>query len=279
MCSSDLVHSYVPAPSALMPKAAENATVQPTEAKASSTVVAQPALNVTPAQSQQSNALANAIAQLTGDAPPPPALVGKPSAAGPLVNAVSQSAGARTGLPPTNIAAALEKFLAARSVQTTGEAVKPAAAAPAASNVKATAEAAVVELRLTADKQEMRVGEKQRVALVLVTKEPLGATTARLRFDPKVLAVRGISQGAWPDDATSAPAVMQSIDPSGTVMLIVQPQTNAPLKAGENVILFLEVEALASGESVISFGPDAHIVAPSGHGVSLQLTESRLTVK
>ncbi|HEY0378233.1 MAG TPA: secretin N-terminal domain-containing protein [Pyrinomonadaceae bacterium] len=276
---SEPVPSYVPAPSALMPKAAENATPQPTEAKSSSTVAARPALNVTPEQQQQSNALANAIAQLTGDAPPPPALVGKPPAAGPRVNVVAQPAAARQSLPPANIAAALEKFLAAKSVQNPGAAVKTMAAPAAAANAKASPEPAVVELRLTAEKQEMRVGEKQRVALVVVTKEALGATTARLRFDPKVLAVRGISQSAWPDGAASAPAVMQSIDPAGTIMLIVQPQSGSPLKSGESVILFLEVEALASGDSVISFGPDAHIIAPSGHGVSLQLTESRLTVK
>ncbi len=265
---TDPVPSYVPAPRSMMPAAAENVAAQPTEAKASSTLTPSPAVGVTTAQQQQSNALANAIAQMTGDAPPPPALVEKPSASGPRVNTMAQPAGARASLPPTNIAAALEKSLAAKS-------------APAAANTKAAAapEVSVAELRLMAEKQEMRVGEKQRVSLVLVTKDTLGAATARLRFDPRILAVRGISPGEWPDGASSAPVITQSIDPEGMVTFVIQPRSGAPLKSGESVILFLEVEALGAGEGVIRFGPDAHIVTLDGRGVSLQLTESRLTVK
>ncbi|HJU55401.1 MAG TPA: secretin N-terminal domain-containing protein [Pyrinomonadaceae bacterium] len=265
---SDPVPSYVPAPRSMMPAATENVAAQPTEAKASATLTPQPAGGITTAQEQQSSALANAIAQMTGDAPPPPALVEKPSASGPRVNTMAQPAGAQTSLPPTNIAAALEKSLAAKS-------------APAAVNTKPAAapEVSVAELRLTAEKQEMRVGEKQRVALMLVTKETLGSATARLRFDPRILAVRGISPGEWPDGASSAPVLMQSIDPAGMVTFVIQPRSGAPLKSGESVILFLEVEALTAGEGVIRFGPDAHIVALDGRGVSLQLTESRLTVK
>ena len=262
------VPAYVPAPSAMMPKAAEPASAQPTEAKASSAAPApQPAAGTAAdvQRQQQSNALAEAIARLTGDAPPPPSLVQKPAAAEPRVISMAQQTGGPLSLPQPAIAAALQKSLAT-----------PAAAPP---TVTAAPGAFAVEMRLMAERQEMRVGEKQRVALVLVSKESLGATTARLRFDPKVVAVRGISQGAWPDGAASAPVVMQSIDPAGTVTLIVSPQAGAPLKAGASVLLYLDVEAVAAGESVISFGPDAHIAGPAGRALSLQLTESRLTVK
>lgn len=272
LADADPVHSYVPAPKSMMPTAAENAAPQPTEAKASSTLTPSPAVGVTNSQQEQSNALANAIAQLTGDAPPPPALIEKPSASGPRVNTMAQPAGVQQSLPPTNIAAALEKALAAKAVKTAG-------AAPAATNANVAPEASVAELRLMAEKQEMSVGEKQRVALMLVSKEPLGAATARLRFDPRLLAVRGISPGNWPDGASSAPVITQSTGPEGMITLIIQPRSGAPLKSGENVILFLEVEALAAGEGVIRFGPDAYIVALDGRGVNLQLTESRLTVK
>jgi hypothetical protein len=267
------VPSYVPAPRSMMPSAAaaEATTPQPTEARAANVPAPQPASasGVRPEQ-QQANALANAIAQLTGDAPPPPTLAQKSSAAEPRAVPMAQQSGGPLRLPQPAIAAALEKSLAAKA-----NAAAPAAAAGA----KLEPGTSVAELRLMAERQEMRVGEKQRVALVLVSKESLGATTARLRFDPKALAVRGVSQGAWPDGPSSAPVIMQSIDPAGMITLIVSPQSGAPLKTGASVILFLEVEALAAGESVISFGPDAHIVAPAGRGVSLQLTESRLTVK
>ncbi len=269
------VPSYVPAPRALMPSAAESAatTPQPTEAKAASTTPApQPvsAAIVTP-ERQQANALANAIAQLTGDAPPPPTLVQKSSAAVPRAVSMAQQTGVPLSLPQPALAAALEKSLAAKGNAT----VAPSAAAVA----RPEPGALVAELRLMAERQEMRVGEKQRVGLVLISKEPLGAATARLRFDPRLLAVRGVLQGDWPDGASSAPVIMQSIEPDGMITLVIQPRSGAPLKSGASVILFLEVEALAAGEGVIRFGPDAYIVAPNGRGVSLQLTESRLTVK
>jgi hypothetical protein len=185
---------------------------------------------------------------------------------------MAQPSGVTPGLPQPALAAALEKSLAAKGNTT----VTPSSAAAVA---KPEPSALVAELRLMAERQEMRVGEKQRVALVLVSKEPLGAATARLRFDPRLLAVRGVSQGDWPDGASSAPVIRQSIDDAGMITLVIQPRSGAPLKSGASVILFLEVEALAAGEGVIRFGPDAYIVAPNGRGVSLQLTESRLTVK
>ena len=267
------IPSYVPAPRAMMPTAsssvAQATTPQPTEAKATGAPAPQPAsANTLTPERQQANALANAIAQMTGEAPPPPTLVQKPAAAAPSVVPMAQQSGGPLRLPQTGIAAALEKSLAAKANTT--------AVAPAA---KSEPGALAAELRLMAERQEMRVGEKQRVALVLVSKEPLGAVTARLRFDPRLLAVRGVSQGDWPDGASSAPILMQSIDPDGMITLVIQPRSGAPLKSGVSVILFLEVEALAAGEGVIRFGPDAYIVAPNGRGVSLQLTESRLTVK
>jgi hypothetical protein len=44
---------------------------------------------------------------------------------------------------------------------------------------------------------------------------------------------------------------MQSIDPSGLIMLAISPRANSPLKAGANVILYLDIEALAVGESLL----------------------------
>jgi hypothetical protein len=136
----------------------------------------------------------------------------------------------------------------------------------------------MAEMRLLPVTQEMRVGEKQRIALVLVSKESLGTTIARLRFDPRVVAVRGITNGAWPD-AETAPTILQSIDPTGLVSFAISPQAGSPLKTGSSVILLLEIEALAAGESVISFDPNAQAVTSSGRTVKLQLTESRVTVK
>ena len=138
-----------------------------------------------------------------------------------------------------------------------------------------------VEARLMTEAQEMRVGERRRVALVLISKEPLGNVLARLRFDPRALAVRGISQGARTDSTQQGqqPLIMQSIDPAGLVTLAISPQAGAALKSGANVVLYLEVEALAAGESAISFDEHTQVVASDGRSVKLQMVESRLTVK
>ena len=138
------------------------------------------------------------------------------------------------------------------------------------------------ELRLMPQQQEMRAGEKRRIALMLTTTEPLGPAAVKLQFDPRSLAVRGISQG----DAVTAggqgasPTIMQSIDANGLVMLMIAPPTGASLKAGASVLIYLDIEALAAGEGVINFDKDnTHLVAADGRGVVLQLVQGRVVVK
>ena len=136
------------------------------------------------------------------------------------------------------------------------------------------------EAHLVSEQQEMRVGGKQRVALVFVSKEPLGNAIMRLHFDPKVVAVRSVSPGVWLDGAQTQPSIMQAIDPAGIVAVAISPQAGAPLKTGANVVLFLDIEALAAGESVINFDPtNLNVVTADGRAVKLQMAESRLTVK
>jgi hypothetical protein len=126
----------------------------------------------------------------------------------------------------------------------------------------------------------MKVGEKQRIALVLVSKEPLGNAILRLNFDPRYVAVRSVVQGNWPDGAATQPSIMQCIDPAGVIGLAISPQAGASLKTGANIVLFLDIEAVAAGESVISFDQaNAHVVTSDGRAVKLQMVESRVTVK
>ena len=73
--------------------------------------------------------------------------------------------------------------------------------------------------------------------------------------------------------------VTQSIDPTGLIALAVSPQTGAPLKSGESIILYLEIEALATGETVIGFEPTGEATNARGYGVTMQMTETRLIVK
>jgi general secretion pathway protein D len=254
--------AYVPAPKSLMTTTNNDAasTAQPAAAKTETAGAATTTLTPVVNLPQSSNALANAIAQLTGDAPPAQTALVNNSTGAPRPAQAAEPQGVAS-MPPPSIATKLKTELSGKP------AAPPSASMP------------VAEARLMAEKQEMRVGEKQRIALILISKESLGNTSMRLRFDPRVLAVRGISQGPWPDAAQSAPIVMQSIDPMGLIALAITPQQSAPLKSGASVILYLEVEALAGGDSTISFGPDVQTITSDGRNVRLQLTESRVTVK
>jgi general secretion pathway protein D len=278
--------AYVPAPRALM-TTGDNISAQPATGNAGTNTAAPINTSLTSNLPQPSNALVNALAQLTGDPPPAPtSLVNKSSSAAQRPVEMAQPLSV-TPMPIPGTTAGAMKTEAA-----TGNAAKNqplATSSSIADKIKteifgkpaATPEPVMplVEARLMTEGQEMRVGQKQRIALVLISKQPLGNTLARLHFDPRVLAVRGISQGPWPDGASSAPKLMQSIDPSGLIMLAISPQAGAPLKSGANVVLYLDIEALAAGESAITFDENTQANALDGHGVKMQLTESRVTVK
>jgi hypothetical protein len=139
-----------------------------------------------------------------------------------------------------------------------------------------TPPAATAELRLMPTQAEMRVGEKQRLALTLIASTPLNSAMVRLRFDPRFIAVRGISQG---DSAKSAPTVMQSIDPSGIVTISLMPPVGVNFKTGASVLVFLDIEAVAPGESAFSFEKDSVSLSFTGTQLAPQLFESKIVVK
>jgi general secretion pathway protein D len=281
--------AYVPAPKALM-TSGDNASAQPVPAKTETAAVVIPvsATNVP----QPSNALANAIAQLTGDAPPlPVALVDKRPAATtqPSTEGVQASSKPAPLLPMKLPTVSLTgKFDAATNSSSKDEASaeKSSIAEKLKSGLLGKPSAkpdpamVIAEARLMPGQPEMKVGEKQRIALVLVSKEPIGNAILRLNFDPRYIAVRSIVPGNWPDSAATQPSVMQSIDPAGVIAVAISSQAGASLKTGANVVLFLDIEAVAAGESAISFDQaNAHVVTSDGRAVKLQLVESRVTVK
>ncbi|MDT5062275.1 MAG: ral secretion pathway protein [Acidobacteriota bacterium] len=265
--------AYGPAPKGLIPTGDNAGLAQPVPAKTETAAVATPASAMD--ISQPSNALANAIAQLTGEAPPmPTALVNK---------RVAATTPSRLNLPTVTLLGKAEaapgsslKNQAGSEKSSIGEKLK----AGLLGKPPAPLEPLTVEARLMPGQQEMHVGEKQRIALVLVSKEPLGNAILRLRFDPRYVAVRNVAPGNWPDAAATQPSVMQSIDPAGIIAVAISPQAGTSLKTGANVVLFLDIEAVAAGESVISFDQaNAQVVASDGRAVKLQMMESRVTVK
>ncbi len=140
--------------------------------------------------------------------------------------------------------------------------------------------ASAAELRLIPERNEMRVGEKRRLALVLKTDAPLGLAVVTLRFDPRTVAVRNVATGnLFAGQQTAQPNITQSINPNGMLLVSIAPPTGAPM-TGAGVLIFIDIEALATGDSVISFDKDnMHLIAADGRTLSLQLVQSEVSVK
>jgi general secretion pathway protein D len=139
-----------------------------------------------------------------------------------------------------------------------------------------------VELRLMPERAAMLVGERQRVALSVTTSEPLGTAVIKLHFDPRAIAVRGVSQGVLlaGQPANASPTLMQSIDPTGALLISVQTPAGTSLKTGMNIMLFIEVEALAVGESEIGFDKEVvRLDGSDGQAVPLLFVPGRIAVK
>jgi hypothetical protein len=126
------------------------------------------------------------------------------------------------------------------------------------------------------DSQELKVGERRRLMLFLKTDAPLGLATATLRFDPKALAVRSVVQGGLGGDKAG---VTQSVDPSGVLVVSVAPAAGTPALTGEGLLLVIEVEGLAPGETGLQFDADkVHLVATDGRTVRARTTPGRFKV-
>jgi hypothetical protein len=134
------------------------------------------------------------------------------------------------------------------------------------------------ELRLIPERNEMRVGEKRRLALVLKTDAPLGLAVVTLRFDPKTVAIKNIATGNLFAGQPSAPVITQSAT-GGVLLVSISPPTGGSM-TGAGVLVFVDIEALAAGESAINFDKDnMHLIASDGRMVNLQLVQSQVIVR
>jgi hypothetical protein len=136
----------------------------------------------------------------------------------------------------------------------------------------------IAELRLVPEAKEMRVGSKQRVMLSLKTDAPLGLAAMTLRFDPLLTKINSVSKGSMFDAATGEPVITHSIDAAkGVLVVSIAPAAGARALTGEGVMLFVEVEALAPGESSFSFDAgQVHAIATDGRSVLMQAVNAPL---
>lgn len=145
-----------------------------------------------------------------------------------------------------------------------------------------SAPASAAELRLIPEQQEMRVGDKRRLMLMLKTDAPLGLAVVTFRFDPHSIAVRNVLPVSLKTSSgTAAPTLAQSIDAANGVLLVsLTPPAGAASLTSAGVLLTLDIEAIGAGESAVTFDTNnTHIVATDGRDVLLQLARSRITVK
>ncbi|HEX8746409.1 MAG TPA: secretin N-terminal domain-containing protein, partial [Pyrinomonadaceae bacterium] len=130
--------------------------------------------------------------------------------------------------------------------------------------------------------QEMRVGERRRITLLLKTDAPLGLAALTFKFDPQRLRIGGVSTGNLLTAAAdgSQPILTQSIDAKGLLIISVAPPAGAQPLTGAGVLVFIDVEAIAPGESVFSFDKNnVHLIAADGRSVLIDLSEVKVVVK
>ena len=139
--------------------------------------------------------------------------------------------------------------------------------------------AGVVELSLSPEQGQMKVGEKRQIALAVRTGAPLGMAVLTLRFDPHVLKVNSVTAGGLFANAKTAPALTQSVDQNGMLLVSLTPAAGSAV-SGEGTLLNIEFEAIAAGDSLLAFDlANVHLVASDGRNILLQVEPVKLMVK
>jgi general secretion pathway protein D len=137
----------------------------------------------------------------------------------------------------------------------------------------------VMEVNLSPDTAELKVGDKQQLQVRVKSDAPLGTAIMMLRFDPKVLKINSISLGDLFANAKSVPSLTQSVDEHGMVLISLAPGAGSAIIA-DGALINIDVEALAAGDSSMAFDiSNVHVVASDGRPLLLQINPTKLTVK
>jgi general secretion pathway protein D len=285
--AADTHHAYVPAPKALMGTTPEVSTGG--TGSDAATVNNAGAGGVNPEATKQPAPAVPSGAAATTAAFAPISNSGANVSPVPAANvkAVETTNAALTTNVPTNASTvpASEKTPAEKTAETTPRAAE---VAPPTSTTTTTTPAAPLTamteggtmLYVLSGQKEMRVGEKQRLMLLVKTSTPLGLAAATLKFDPRVVAVRGVTHGSLFGEAKEMlPAITPSIDPRGSLLALIAPAANTPIN-GMGVLLFVEIEAVGVGESDLTLDrTGVHLMSVAGQNVATQLAHTRLNVK
>lgn len=137
----------------------------------------------------------------------------------------------------------------------------------------------IIELSFASAKSEMTVGEKQSLAIELESEAPLGLAVVMVRFDPNTIKVNNVVAGNLFANAKAAPAITQSADQKGVLLVSIAPAAGSSI-SGKGALVNLEVEAIGAGDSALAFDlSNVHLVSADGRSNVLQLAPATLTIK
>jgi len=281
---ADAQHAYAPAPKALMGTTTDaangsNAAVNDNGAVAGGVVNREASKQPAPAVLNGATTAAAfaPISNSGASVTPVPAANFKPTAVETTNAALTNAtANATKNAPP---AAPVEKTAVEKIAPTPAVAVAAPAAATTNMPLAAMTEGGTL-LYILSGQKEMRVGERQRLMLLVKTSTPLGLAAATLRFDPRVVAVRNVTHGSLFGEAKELlPTITPSIDARGSLLALIAPAANTPIN-GMGVLLFVEIEAIGAGESDVTLDQaGVHLMSAAGQNVATQLAHTRLVVK
>ena len=147
------------------------------------------------------------------------------------------------------------------------------------SSIAAKSAGSVMEVSLTPEKSELKIGDKQQLQLRVKSDAPLGLALITLRFDPKVVKVNSISMGDLFANAKTPPTLTQSVDNHGMILISLVPAAGSAVTA-DGAIFNIDVEALGAGDSTLAFDlSNVNVVASDGRPLLLQIAPIKLMVK
>jgi hypothetical protein len=140
------------------------------------------------------------------------------------------------------------------------------------------------QLILAPSDTEMKVGETRRLALHLKSDASLAMAVLALRFNPRVVRIKGLVTGtsltADNGNKENAPAMTQSIDATGVCLISLSNLHTAASLKELGFWLFIDVEALAAGDTGLAFDAKAtHILATDAGNIVLDLSPIHAIVK
>jgi general secretion pathway protein D len=140
------------------------------------------------------------------------------------------------------------------------------------------------QLILAPSEAVIKVGETRRFALQLKPGASLAMAILALRFNPKVIRIKGLSADtaltADNGHNESAPAMTQSIDAMGLCLISLSNLRNVAALKDSGLWLFVDVEALATGNTGLAFDATAtQLLAIDAGNVPLALSPINAIVK